>query len=74
MQWDHRPGFEKLGDISADFWGRSREDVLAEIAKCDLVCANCHTIRTFNRSGWATWWVQEGQALYDASHPSTKVA
>jgi len=21
-----------------------------EIAKCDLVCANCHRVRTFNRS------------------------
>jgi hypothetical protein len=26
MQWDHRPGFEKLGDISAAFWdGRGRK-------------------------------------------------
>ena len=25
---------------------RSREDVLAEIAKCILLCANCHAIRT----------------------------
>src|SRR5437773_1609137 len=41
MQWDHLPGFEKLGDVSAAFWGRSRDDVLAEIAKCELVCANC---------------------------------
>src|SRR5438874_9200350 len=25
MQWDHRPGTQKLGDINEDFWGRSRE-------------------------------------------------
>lgn len=56
MQWDHLPGFHKLGDISEAFWGRSREEVLAEIAKCELVCANCHTIRTFERSGWASSW------------------
>lgn len=49
MQWDHRPGFEKVGDLSEAFWGRSRDEVLAEIAKCDLVCANCHAIRTFAR-------------------------
>jgi hypothetical protein len=53
MQWDHRPGFEKIGYISVAFWGRSRQEVLAEIAKCDLVCANSHAIRTFERAGWA---------------------
>lgn len=66
MQWDHKPGFEKVGDISADFWGRSRAEVLAEIAKCDLVCTNCHTIRTFERSGWHLRWLHETPNLYDA--------
>ena len=67
MQWDHLPGYEKLGDISQAFWGRTREEVLAEIAKCDLVCANCHAIRTFSRNGWATRWTREDPALYDAA-------
>jgi len=66
MQWDHRPGFEKLGDLSADFWGHTREEILAEIAKCDLVCANCHAIRTFSRSGWALKWLRDEWAVYDA--------
>jgi hypothetical protein len=70
LQWDHRPGFEKLGDISADFWGRSREEVLTEIAKCDLVCANCHAIRTFTRSGWALRWLEEACLMYDANSGS----
>jgi hypothetical protein len=74
MQWDHRPGTQKLGEIGEDFWGRSREEVLTEIARCDLVCANCHAIRTFSRSGWATWWVREGYALYDALQAPTKAA
>lgn len=65
MQWDHRPGFEKLGDISADFWGRPREEVLAEIAKCDLVCANCHAIRTFERSRCALRWLKDELVHYD---------
>jgi hypothetical protein len=55
MQWDHLPGTQKLGDVST-FKGRSREEVLAEIAKCQLVCANCHAVRTFERAGWATSW------------------
>lgn len=74
MQWDHRPGTEKLGEISGAFKTRTREEILAEIAKCDLVCTNCHSMRTFSRSGWATWWVQEGYLLYDALQPATKVA
>ena len=26
------------------------QDILDEIAKCELVCANCHAVRTFDRS------------------------
>lgn len=55
MQWDHLPGNAKLGNISTDFRGRSRQEVLDEIAKCELVCANCHAIRTFQRAGWGGW-------------------
>jgi len=69
MQWDHRPGAEKIGNISADFWGRTRDEVLDEIAKCELVCTNCHAIRTFDRNGWATRWIQEVSAMDEpASH------
>ena len=72
MQWDHLPGFQKLGDISLDFRGHSREEILAEIAKCDLVCTNCHTIRTFSRNGWGRWSVREKRVTYAASRmPST---
>ena len=65
MQWDHLPGTQKLGDISTGLRGRSREQILEEITKCELVCANCHTIRTFERNGWASSWsVTETSALY----------
>ncbi len=67
MQWDHKPGFEKLGNVSAAFWGKSREEVVAEIAKCDLVCVNCHTIRTFTRSDWGRKWLNEDRVDYDAA-------
>jgi hypothetical protein len=70
MQWDHRPGVEKLGDVSVDFWGHSREEILTEIAKCDLVCANCHTIRTFERAGWALRWMKETSSVYEATSPA----
>lgn len=52
MQWDHLPGKIKLGDVSA-LHGRTRQEILAEIEKCELVCANCHTLRTAIRGGWA---------------------
>lgn len=50
MDFDHLPGNEKEFGVAE---GRSQgiERVKAEIAKCDLVCANCHRIRTFNRRG-----------------------
>lgn len=64
MQWDHLPQFEKLGDVSAAFWGRSEAEILREIAKCELVCTNCHTIRTFTRNGWGTWSLREAEVIY----------
>ena len=63
MQWDHLPGNLKLGNISTDFRGRSRQEILDEIAKCELVCANCHAIRTFERAGWGK--VSETMWQYD---------
>lgn len=48
MQFDHVRG-EKFANLSVL---RSRGNVqliLAEIAKCDVVCANCHAIRTCKR-------------------------
>ena len=31
--------------------GNSWDNILLEIQKCEVVCANCHRIRTYNRSG-----------------------
>lgn len=52
MQWDHLPGTAKIADVSG-LRDRSREAILEEISKCELVCVNCHTIRTVGRAGWA---------------------
>lgn len=43
MDFDHN-GNEKLADISR-MHNYGQEKLLAEIAKCDVVCANCHRIR-----------------------------
>jgi len=64
MQWDHLPEFEKAGDISGGFPGRTEQEILDEIAKCELVCTNCHIIRTFRRNGWDTRSLSEQEAGY----------
>lgn len=47
MDFDHRVPATKLFDVSLGVVsGRSVESVKEEIAKCDLICANCHRIRT----------------------------
>jgi len=46
MDFDHVQG-EKVAGI-AQMWSWGRERVVAEIAKCDLVCANCHRVRTYS--------------------------
>lgn len=64
MQWDHLPEFEKLGDLSGGFPGRTEDEILREIAKCELVCTNCHIIRTFQRNGWDTRSLHEAEGTY----------
>jgi hypothetical protein len=51
MDFDHRPEEEKLFNIGMMVSYRPAMQVfLDEIAKCDVVCANCHRERTFQRS------------------------
>jgi hypothetical protein len=51
MDFDHREGEEKCFNLSIAA-GQTRlswAKMLAEIAKCDVVCANCHRERTHQR-------------------------
>jgi len=47
LDFDHVTG-EKLFEIGPAAT-RSWESIEAEIEKCEVVCANCHRIRTYNR-------------------------
>lgn len=49
MDFDHRPGEVKSFGIGQS--KRSLEETLLEIAKCDVVCSNCHRLRTAARRG-----------------------
>lgn len=49
MDFDHRDKKLKLASVSKmiSYHMSSKEKILKEIEKCDLVCANCHRIRTY---------------------------
>lgn len=49
MDLDHARGDKILNMAVTVARGFSDEEILAEIAKCDVVCANCHRERTFQR-------------------------
>ena len=49
MDLDHRRGVKKLivpAEICRMGWSDTK--IETELAKCDVVCANCHRIRTFS--------------------------
>ena len=48
LEFDHVNGV-KLFNIGEKISNNSREKLWEEIAKCDVVCANCHAIRTATR-------------------------
>ena len=52
LQFDHRPGETKLFTLgNTSNLKRANAIIWTEIAKCDVVCANCHAIRTATRRG-----------------------
>lgn len=52
MDFDHVGG-DKTANVSKMARdGASIAKLVAEISKCDLVCANCHRIRTAARGAW----------------------
>lgn len=60
MQFDHLPEFEKHFSLS-DYKTHTKdiEVVKAEVAKCELVCANCHFERTHLRMRAGDDWVDD---------------
>jgi len=50
MDFDHRIGTIKIYNVGSMFAHHySRELIETELVKCDLVCSNCHRIRTQKR-------------------------
>jgi hypothetical protein len=50
LEFDHLR--DKLFSIGNKLSSRSWKSILAEIEKCDVVCANCHRRRTGRRKGF----------------------
>jgi hypothetical protein len=48
MDFDHRDPDRKTSGVSR-LVGHGRRRLLAEVELCDIVCANCHRSRTFDR-------------------------
>ena len=49
LEFDHLPGYEKIASPNQLARTHSLEKAMQEIEKCEIVCANCHKIRTWNR-------------------------
>lgn len=53
LQFDHREGTHKVAAIAELVRRSSWVALLAEIAKCELRCANCHRVRTAAEFQWS---------------------
>jgi len=52
LEFDHREPEKKHKDVTEMVSrGYSLDSLKSEIAKCDIVCSNCHTIRTAKQFG-----------------------
>lgn len=49
LEFDHLPGYEKINSPAYLARSYTLEKAMQEIEKCEIVCANCHKIRTWNR-------------------------
>jgi len=50
LDFDHLPQYEKVMSIANMIANsRTRKSIETEMAKCEIVCANCHRVRTKSR-------------------------
>ena len=50
LDFDHIPGFEKIGNVADVVTNYSWKKGMEELEKCEIVCANCHRIRSYQRN------------------------
>ncbi|UVK60979.1 HNH endonuclease [Streptomyces phage JimJam] len=49
LEFDHLPNSGKIKSVASLMYA-SWDVIWAEIAKCEVVCSNCHSIRTHQRA------------------------
>ena len=49
LEFDHRPGEKKIDNVTRVLKNYGIEMAWLEVAKCDVVCSNCHKTRTYAR-------------------------
>ena len=49
LDLDHLPQYEKKFNISGNRLKASKKKIKSELAKCEVVCANCHRVRSAYR-------------------------
>jgi hypothetical protein len=52
LEFDHRDGADKVETVAFLRVRGTRDELLAEIAKCEVRCSNCHQRRTAKQFGW----------------------
>ena len=52
LEFDHIDPSTKVGNISRLVYRLSSAELDKEIAKCQILCANCHRLKTAKEQGW----------------------
>lgn len=71
LEFDHL--VDKKFNVGAGMRERSLQSVRDEIAKCDVVCANCHRRRTYLRAGSVRLAIAQRAALAQPTTSQTGV-
>lgn len=58
LEFDHRDDVTKINHVSHMIGSASIGKIAAEIAKCDVRCANCHRRRTAIQLGYYKYFIQ----------------
>lgn len=65
LDFDHLPSFEKKMDVSK-MYAKPWHEITEEMAKCEVVCANCHRIRTMERHATGAFFDAKRAAAAEA--------